>query len=85
MQKVPFGLTGNQTQHFAVPFFIVYSYLLITSGCCACAGSLFGQLCGEADPLQPPPDGHLRAADAQDGAAEDGGDGDQDGRKRQGS
>lgn len=38
-------------------------------------GGVCGPLCGEADPLQPPSDGFLRPADAGDGPAPDGRDG----------
>lgn len=40
-------------------------------------GALCGQLRRQADSLQPSLDGHLRAADAPDGSATVGGDGEQ--------
>lgn len=42
-----------------------------------CPGAMRGQLRGQADSFQPPLDGHLRAADAPDGSAAVGGDGEQ--------
>lgn len=59
---------------FLSSFVVRYHYVLFPD---VVAGALCGQLRGKADSLQPPPDGHLRAADAADGSAAVGGDGEQ--------